>query len=82
MNKCKLDSRESSVKVSAVPSFNVAQPLSPEFFGFVYKRETCMHSLHPKDLVVALLVIEHRRREVLECALWGQRSVRLSFASE
>lgn len=34
-----------------------------------------MHRLHPQDLVVALLVIEHRGREILERILCCERTM-------
>lgn len=37
-----------------------------EFFGFVRQSLPGVHGLHPQNLVVALFVIEHRMREVIE----------------
>lgn len=40
-----------------------------------------MHRLHSQDLVVALLVIEHRGCEVIEYILGRERSVGLGAVS-
>lgn len=31
----------------------------PEFLRFIDEREAGVHGLHPQDLVIALLVVEH-----------------------
>ena len=46
-----------------------------EFFRFVDQRKTGMHCLHTQDLVVALLVVEHGRGEVIERVLGSERAM-------
>lgn len=41
-----------------------------------------MHGLHAQDLIVTLLIIEHRRRKVVEHVLVCQRSVGLGQRRE
>lgn len=51
---------------------------SPKFFGFVCQRLPGVHGLHPQNLVVALLVIEHRMRKVIKHVLRRQLAVCLN----
>jgi hypothetical protein len=49
----------------------------PELFCLVQDRGAGVHCLHAKDLVVALLVVEHGRRKVVKDILDGERAMRL-----
>ena len=61
-------------KASAGTWFRDSERHAPEMFGlhslelfcFIQNRLTRVHCLHSKDLVVGLLVIVHRGREVVE----------------
>ena len=50
-----------------------------ELFSFVGQRLTRVHGLHPQNLIVALLVVEHRMREIVKHILRRQRAVRLNI---
>ncbi len=50
---------------------------APELLRLVLERHSNVHRLHAQHLVVALLVIEHRRREIVEYILVRERSVSL-----
>ena len=50
---------------------------SLELFGLVYDRHTGVHGLHTEYLIIALLIIEHGSRKVVEHIFDGQRSIRL-----
>ena len=46
-----------------------------ELFGLIQQGQARMHGLHAENLVVTLLIVEHRRGEILECILGCERSM-------
>jgi hypothetical protein len=46
-----------------------------EFLSLIAYWHPSVHSLHSQYLVVALFVVEHRAREVVEDILWGQWAI-------
>lgn len=55
--------------------FDTSEPL--EFLRLVHHGHVSVHCLHTQDLIIALLVVKHRRGEIFKHVLAGERSISL-----
>lgn len=60
-----------------VGRYGVRDGDEPELLSLVCERGAGVYCLHPQDLVIALLVVEHGRREVVEHVVRGERPIGL-----